>query len=310
MIRLSLRKPAMNLRYPSIVLLLLSINAFAAETVLPLKVDSGGIADRDTRTFTVALLVNGKPHDFAWGCSGWTMVSESFAKTAGLKVTKDETLESMTDAAGKPMFAGAAEMSVTLGGQKFLVYPKVIKDAYSPTPVGTVGYDIASLFQWEFNPDTEKPTLTLRPLGTKTAKPLAVLPLVDDGERVWLSVNVRNVPFDLVIMPQASDIMAGPAIQKKWDLTKGKIEDVPSPAGPIRTATLSDREPVALSKTISEKGVTIVLIGSPDAGDDLPASTNGVGASILNRYVYVVDTKLKQFIILSRRTIPTTQPAK
>ncbi len=99
--------------------------------------------------------------------------------------------------------------------------------------LGTIGYDIASEFQWELNPEAEKPTLTIRPLGTKlAAKPIATLPLADDGERIWLNVTIRNVPFDLVIMPQASDITAGPAIQRKWDLTQGKIENVPTLAGP------------------------------------------------------------------------------
>lgn len=291
-------------------LFLFAVSAHAADTVISLKLDSGGIADgRDTRTFAIPLNVNGRDHLFAWGCSGWTMVSETFARENGLKIDKPtDDMAGYIDAEGNSMFAGVTEATVSLGGQKFPVTMRVLKDAYASG--NTVGYEIASRFQWELNPDVEKPTLTLRRLGSKIAgTPVAVLPITDDGERLWLNVNVRNWPFDLVIMPQASDIVAGPSIQKKWDLTKGKVENVPSPAGPVRTAHLREREPVQLAGKETVKSVTIILVGDPESGQDLPANTNAVGASILNRYVYVVDAKAKQMTLLSRRG-PTTQPAE
>jgi hypothetical protein len=294
-----------------LMLLLLAGPAIAADTVIPLKLDSGGVQDgRDTRTFSIPILINGKEHHFAWGCSGWTMVSETFAKENSLKIGKPtDDVVGFVDAEGKPMFAGVADASVTLAGQKIPVSMKVLKDAYASG--NTIGYDIAGKFQWELNPAGEKPTLTLRPPGSKIAgTPVAVLPITDDGERLWLNVNVRNWPFDLVIMPQASDIVAGPSIQKKWDLTKGKVEDVPSAAGPVRTATLREREPVQLAGKETVKNVTIVLVGDPESGQDLPANTNAVGASILNRFVYVVDPKTKQMTLLSRVAPATTQPAK
>jgi len=288
--------------------LILNPFAYAAETVIPLKLDSGGIADRDTRTFAVPVTINGKSYDFAWGCSGWTIVSESFAKQAGLKVVPDYSLESWVDAAGKPLFAGTVIVEVAFADRKTKAPLHVLKDAYTDgKTLGTIGYDLAGQFQWELNPDAEKPTLTLRQLGTKfPVAPLAVLPLVDDGERVWLNVTVRNVAFDLVVMPQASDITAGPTVQRKWDLTKGKIEDVPTPAGPVRTITLGPREPVQLNKKIGETGVTIMLIGDPKAVLEPPATTNGVGASLLNRFVYIVDLKTKQMVLLSRVKLPAT----
>ncbi len=300
-----------------ILLILLCISAFiptarGADTVIPLKIDAGEIKDRDTRTFAVPVTIGGKEYDFAWGCSGWTIVSESFARQARLKVQADESLAGWVDGAGKPLFTGLVEVEVTFGGKKSLIVVRVIKDAYTdPKTSGTIGYEIASLYQWELNPDADKPTLTLRPLGTKlAAKAIAILPLIDDGERVWLNVSVRNVAFDLVIMPQASDITAGPGVQRKWDLTQGKIEDVPTPAGPVRTITLGPKEPVVFSKHVAETGVTIVLIGDPKSKDDLPATTNGIGASVLNRYVYVVDCKTKQVSLMSKVKLPATQPAK
>ncbi len=301
----------------SILLFLFCVSVFnpsarAADIVIPLKIDSGDIKDRDTRTFAVPVTIGGKDYDFAWGCSGWTIVSESFAQQARLKVQADESLATWVDGAGKPLFAGLAEVEVTFGGKKSLIVVRVIKDAYTdPKTSGTIGYEIASLYQWELNPDAGKPTLTLRPPGTKLpAKPIATLPMVDDGERVWLNVTVRNVAFDLAIMPQASDITAGPGVQRKWDLTQGKIEDVPTPAGPVRTITLGPKEPVMLSKSTAEMGVTIVLIGDPKSQEDLPATTNGIGASVLNRYVYVVDCKTKQVSLMSKVKLPATQPAK
>jgi len=296
----------------AVFVLALALSARAADTVIPLKIDSGGIMERDTRTFSVPVAIAGKEYNFAWGCSGWTIVSQSFAKTAGLRVMPDDSLATWVDGAGQLLFAGVAETDVTFAGKKVRVPLRVLKDAYTDgQTLGTIGYDIASQFQWELNPDAEKPTLTIRPLGTKIAtKPIAVLPLTDDGERIWLSVTVRNVPFDLVIMPQASDITAGPQIQRKWDLTQGKIEDVPTPAGPVRTITLGPKEPVQLSKALAEMGVTIVLVGDPKSKDDLPATTNGVGASLLNRYVYVVDVKTKQFSLIAKMQTPTTQPTK
>ncbi|CAN5492761.1 hypothetical protein BH10PLA1_BH10PLA1_16500 [soil metagenome] len=295
-----------------LLILLLAPLTRAADTVIPLKLDSGGIADRDTRTFAVPVTINGKSYDFAWGCSGWTIVSESFAKQAGLKVLPDEGLASWVDATGQPLFAGTALADVGFADRKVRSPLRVLKDAYTDgKTLGTIGYDIAGQFQWELDPDADKPTLTIRPLGTRLpVAPLAVLPLTDDGERVYLNVTVRNVAFDLVIMPQASDISAGPSVQRKWDLTKGKIEDVPSPAGPVRTITLGPKEPVQLSKKIAETGVTIMLIGDPKSEQDLPASTNGIGASMLNRYVYIVDLKTKQCALLSRVKLPATQPAK
>ena len=295
-----------------IALILLSLTALAhADTVIPLKLDSGGIVEgRDTRTFAVPIMINDKEQTFAWGCAGWTIVSETFAKENGLTVKKaKDELAGYIDAEGKPMFAGVAEVAVKFGGKQMGVQLKVLRDVFATG--NTIGYEIAGLFQWELNPDVAKPTLTLRQPGTKIdAKPLAVLPLTDDGERLWLSVTVRNVPFDLVIMPQASDIIAGPSIQKRWDLTKGKVEDVPSVAGPVRTAKLSEKEPIVLAKKVTETNVSIVLVGDPDSGQDLPANTNAIGASILNRYVYVVDPKTKQMTLLSRMPTPTTQPAK
>ena len=294
------------------LLLLLSLTTLAhADTVIPLKLDSGGIVEgRDTRTFAVPITINDKEQTFAWGCAGWTIVSETFAKENGLTVKKaKDELAGYIDAEGKPMFAGVAEVAVKFGGKQMGVQLKVLRDVFATG--NTIGYEIAGLFQWELNPDVAKPTLTLRQPGTKIdAKPLAVLPLTDDGERLWLSVTVRNVPFDLVIMPQASDIIAGPSIQKRWDLTKGKVEDVPSVAGPVRTAKLSEKEPIVLAKKVTETNVSIVLVGDPDSGQDLPANTNAIGASILNRYVYVVDPKTKQMTLLSRMPTPTTQPTK
>ncbi len=299
-----------RLRVFAVISLLSFVHAtIAADVVISLKLDSGGVADgRDTRTFAVPITINGKEQTFAWGCAGWTLVSESFAKENTLKITKGpDDLATYVDAAGKPMFAGVSDVAVKFGGKQIGVQLKVLKDAYATG--NTIGYEIANQFQWELNPDATNPTLTLRPPGTKIAgSPIAVLPLTDDGERLWLSVTVRNVPFDLVVMPQASDIIAGPSIQKRWDLTKGKVEDVPSPAGPVRTAKLSEKEPIQLAKKVTEKNVAIVLVGDPDSGQDLPANTNAIGASILNRYLYVVDANTKQMTLLAR--IPTTQPTK
>src|SRR5699024_8386274 len=125
------------------------------------KVDSGAIFERDTRTFAVPITINGKEHAFAWGCSGWTMVSETWAKENELRITKgDEELAAYIDAEGKPMFVGVAEVTVSFGGQKLLLPMKVLKDAYASG--NTIGYEIAGRFQWELNPDATKPTLTLR----------------------------------------------------------------------------------------------------------------------------------------------------
>jgi len=287
-----------------------SLRAADEAVVVPLKVDMGGIGDRDSRCWAVPVTVNGERADFAWGCGGFTIISEAFAHRAKLAVRPDDETTGYVDPGGQPLFAGQAEATFTLAGQTFKVYAKVMKDAYIGGRTGALGYDVAKHYQWQVNPDRRRPTMTLRAPGrAPTSRPIAVLPMRDDGENLWLAVKIRNVAVDVCLMPQSTDLQVAPEQQARWDLAWGKVEEIQSYMGPVQSTFLEGKDTVELARDVVETDLLLLLIGDPKHPEKTPAARSGIGASLLNRYVYVVDPQLKQFMILARVPKPTTRPA-
>ena len=76
-------------------------------------------------------------------------------------------LDGVVDGEGQKMFVGEARTTLFFGGRSHKVTVKVMRDsAYNKGMTGVIGYDVAIAFQWEMNPDVEKPTLTVRLPGT------------------------------------------------------------------------------------------------------------------------------------------------
>lgn len=298
----------MRRSYTILVLLLTALPALADETVIPLKTDSGVAPNRDTRTWRLPVRCNDVDAEFTWGCSGWTIIGETFARQAKLRISLSIDLDGYVDAAGKPMFLGEADVAITIGKRTTKTTAMVMRDAeYNRGLTGTLGYDVARQYQWEINPAAA--TLTLRPPRTAPAsRPIAILPLKDEKEDLWINVKIRNVAVDVRLMPQNSDLTAGPDLQNKWDLSKARPEDVKTFLGGVRSAVLTGRSLTKLAPGLTEMNVYVILVGDPDKPAATPGAKSGIGASLLNRFVYCVDADLKQFRIMSRVRPPASQP--
>ncbi|HEY8668032.1 MAG TPA: hypothetical protein VIL86_15380 [Tepidisphaeraceae bacterium] len=302
---------------PGVVALVLSLSTARAappggadepDVVIPLSVELGDLHDRDCRVFGVPVVCGGIKATFVWGCGGENIITEKFARDCKLDITPNHDFDQYVDPEGKRMFLGEAKTKLEIGGVGETTTVQVMRDSkYTQGQSCTIGYDIAKRFQWELNP--LKRTLTLRAAGTHlAAKPLAVLPLKDEAENFWIPIKIRNTPVDVRLIPQTTDIQAGPELQKKWDLEKdGQKVEVNSYMGSIRTILLKGRDTVTLGNQIVERDALVILL------DDSPAAKSGIGQSLLNRFVYCVDPKRKEFAILQRIALEqaraTTRPA-
>jgi hypothetical protein len=286
------------------------------QTVLSLTVIGGGIGDRDARTFGVPVTLNQVKGTMAWGCAGWTVVSDSYARRCGLKIERDEETEAIRDGNNRMAFLGAANAILTVGHVSVRHLVRVMRDDLMDTnaegkPIdGTIGYEFAKEAQWEIIPDAEKPTITLRRPGTPlTTQPVAVLPMREDDERFWLNVKVRGQAVDVILMPQSSDIQAGPDLQKKWDLASGAKLDIKALAGEVRGVMLVGKDAVVLSPDVIETNVTMLLVGHQNDAPT-PANHSGLGGSFLNRFRYCVDPARKEFAVLERYKSPAGPPSR
>jgi hypothetical protein len=295
------------MRIPSILapIALLNVCLLADDPVIALKVEGAGGPGMDTRVFSVPLVCNGAEAHFIWGCGGWTIVSESFAEKASLKVRDDPDVAGFAAADGKPIFAGSADTDIRLGARSHRENVKVMRDKYADRGMaGIVGYAIARQYQWEVNPDWTRPTLTLRSPGSRpTSQPVAVVPLKDDDDNLWLKVKVRGEAVDLCLIPQSTDMQAGPELQRRWDIASGKATDIKSFMGSIRTVMLMGKDAVELAPQFVESNVRVILVGSPK-DEPNPSQRSGLGASLLNRFIYCVDPQEGKFMILGRPRPP------
>jgi len=286
--------------------------AAADELVIPLKVASGHIGPHgDNRIFAVPVRCGGVEADWVWGCGGYTTVSQAFANRCALTILPESDLEDVRDADGQPMFVGEARTTLWFGGRTHKSTVKVMRDSiYNRGMTGVIGYDVAIAFQWEINPDPLKPTLTLRPPGSQTPrKPILTLPLKDDRDNLWINVKIRNVPVDVLLMPQSSDIQIAPDLQRKWDIESGLQHDVVGYLGPERTRKLTGgKDCVELSPELREHNLVVILVGDKNRPELTPAARSGIGQSLLNRFHYAVDARLGKFMIYQRCSA-TTRPA-
>ncbi|MGA2500344.1 MAG: hypothetical protein ABSH20_21590 [Tepidisphaeraceae bacterium] len=296
------------------LLLLVCLRLVAEDQVIPLKVESGAIEEgRDSRIFNVPVNIRGDEHRFIWACGGWTTIRESLARDLSLPIAEDDETAGYTDASGQPMFVGKTRMPLSFGGIAQNVSMKVARDAaYNKGLAGIIGYDVASRFQWEVNPDPKAPTLTLRPAGTaRPANPLATLPLRDEADNLWIPVTIRNASVEVLLAPQLSDIQAAPDMQKAWDIETGQGHDVASEFGNLRTRRLvGAKDVVELSPEVREAGCTVMLVGDKNHPERTPNARSGLGQSFLNRFTYCVDPRIGKFWVLKKMhpPRPTTRP--
>lgn len=274
---------------------------------LPLKVTEGDLFNRDARVYSIPVECGGASTLFTWACGGETIVSQAFAVRAGLRIKPDPDNAGFMDGRGQPLFAGSAQADLKIVGRSHPVSVWVMRDGeHNKEMTGIIGYQVARNYQWEIDPRV--PQLTLRPPGTKPdKKPLASLPLKEENQNFWINLKLRNVPVDLCLIPQSTDLQAGPALQKKWDLDHGGLKiETKSYLGNVRTVTLSGKSGAYFTPEIFETEILCILV------DENPNAPSGVGQSLLNRFVYSVDPQLKQFNILARVTLKearaTTQP--
>ena len=130
---------------------------------------------------------------------------------------------------------------------------------------------------------------------------MATLPLKDDRDNLWINVKIRNVPVDVLLAPQSSDIQIDPELQRKWDLQGGTETEVIGYLGKERYRKLTGgKDCIELAGTIREHGLLVILIGDKNHPELTPSARSGLGQSLLNRFVYCVDAKRKEFRILSR----------
>jgi hypothetical protein len=272
----------------------------AKDVVVKLGVESGRPGDhgRDTRVFTISVTCADAKANFTWGCGGQTIITRSFAQKARIEVRDNEGLKQYVDGgSGKPIFAGDAPIDVVFGGQSHQVVALVMYDTPANRNVpGVIGLDAATMQQWEIDPRV--PQITFRALGSvpeKRSKPLATIPLKEEDENLMVHVKVRGAEEDVVLMPQAAEFQASPALQKAWDLDPAASSGA---AGSGRVLTFRGGvESLAFNEQIAETNFLVFLLGAEN-----PNARSGVGQSILNRFVYSVDAQRKEMVLWERVT--------
>jgi hypothetical protein len=278
------------------------------EQVLSLSVVEDEIGDPG-RVFLMPVTCNGVEAQFELGCFGDTRISESFAKQCDAHVYPDAELDQTRDPEGRPIFSGTAMMRIALGGQEQEVRAQVMRDecCQKPEKQGTLGFDVLKTWQWEVDPTV--PKLTLRAPGTPPAKrPLALLPLKVTPLGYYLRVRIRNVSEDVSLMPASSFVQAGPALQRKWDLSSGKeIKMEVKRFGTVRTVWLHGDDIVELTPMLRETDLPVALMDDPKKPHFKNFEENGLGQFVLNRYVYCVEPKRQQLRIMQR--VPQQGPA-
>ena len=303
------------LRLVLLCLLILAPRAAAQETVIALKVAFGQVVkDRDLRVFAMPAKVDETETQLVWGCNAFTEITQSLASKCGLDVKPDRETEQYLDGTGQPLYIGRTRADITIGGRRVTVGNiKVRRDSQFTKGIdGEIGYEIVALFQWELNPDPEKPTLTLRPTGAKPAGgAVATIPMKDEGDNLWLTVKARNADVAVALAPQVSDIQAAPDLQKAWDIASGQEEKHKGLLGTQRIRKLTGaRDYVEFTPQVREGDLVVILIGDKDNPDAAPGARSGLGASLLNRFVYRVDVRAKEFTIVKRLGPPTGKMAQ
>ena len=139
-------------------------------------------------------------------------------------------------------------------------------------------------------------------------QPLATIPLKDENQNLWVNIKIRNVAVDVCLIPQSTDLQAAFDLQKRWDLEhKGLKVETNTYLGNVRTTKLTGKSGAFLSPDIFETDLLVILL------EENPNARSGIGQSLLNRFVYCVDTDKKEMSILARVTLnevqATTQPA-
>jgi hypothetical protein len=287
-----------------------------AEQVLPLSVVEDEAGDPG-RVFLLPVTCNSVEARFELGCFGDTRISENFAKQCDARVYPDAELDNTLDPDGKPIYAGTAMVRIVLAGQEQEVRAQVMKDecCQKPEKEGMLGFDVLRNWQWEVDPTV--PELTLRAPGAPPVrKPLAILPLKVTPLGYYLRVRIRNVSEDVSLMPASSFVQAGPALQRKWDLSSGKeIKLDVKRFGAVRTVWLHGDDVVELTPMLRETDLLVALMDDPKKPHFKNMEENGLGQCVLNRYIYCVEPRRQQLRIMARvpqqkpTSVPATAPA-
>lgn len=261
-----------------------------------------GKDDDPGRVFWVPVNVNGVDANFELGGYGITRISESFSRRCDAAILPDVELSKNRDPDGKSIFAGAAIVNFSFGGQTRELRVAVLKDecCQKPEKQGMLGFDVLRSWQWEVDPT--KPSLTLRPPGTTPAHPpMAIVPLRPNINGFFMRIRIRNVSEDVALMPGSSFVQAGPDLQRSWDMTSGKhLELEVKRFGDVRTVWLHGDDVVELSKTLHETDLPVALIGDPKKPRFTLMEANGLGQCVLNRFVYCVEPKREQLRLIKR----------
>ena len=282
------------------------------EQVLPLTVIEDETGDPG-RVFLVPLTCNGVEANLELGGFGDTRISESFARKCNARVYPDAELDQTRDPEGRPIYTGTAMVRIDLAGHEQEVRAEVMRDecCQKPEKEGMLGFDVLRNWQWEVDPRV--PTLTLRAPGTPPAKrPLALLPLKVTTSGYYLRIRIRNVSEDVSLMPSSSFVQAGPALQRKWDLSSGKeIKLEVKRFGPVRTVWLRGDDVVELTPMLRETDLLVALMDDPKKPHFKNMEENGLGQCVLNRYIYCVEPRRRQLRIMARvpQQKPTSAPA-
>ena len=275
--------------------------ALRHDQVIPLTIAEGTTQDMG-RVFTVPIECNGQQGHFVLGCFGPSRISKSFAGQCGAEVFTDDSLDKYRDADGKWIFAGSARVTIKFGGKERELVLSVMKDEYcqKPEKEGMIGNELIAPFQWEVDPTV--PSLTLRPPATLPAgKPLAILSMRITHEGYFINVRVRNVTQEVALMPSSSFLQAGPELQRKWDFNSGKKLDLEvNRFGNVREFQLRGDDAVELRADLRETNLPVALVGDVKHPAPLSMLNSGLGACVLNRFVYCIEPRRQQLRLMRR----------
>jgi len=266
--------------------------------------------DASAKVFGVPVECNGVTDQFAWKTIGATQISESFARRCKIKVVpfgQDPPLAPEV----RQFCAGTAVADVKFAGQSFHIKALVLRDELCQDAErnGCLGFDVASAFQWTWNPAV--PAITLRPPGSKPAtQPVATAPMRVYGECFWLTVTIRNEPVEVRILPMASCVQADQELQHKWDMSSTRPVEVRHDRfGSVRYIELHGKDTVAIGKDLAETDLIVLLAGNARNANAGPKTSGGLGLNFLNRFVFTVDPQTHQFMVFSRVSPSATRPA-
>ncbi len=285
-------------------------------SVIPMGIESGAANDhgRDTRVFTIPVMCAGHKAKFTWSGSGQTLITASYAQEINATINDNPDLKTFLGSDGKPLFHGDAAVELEFAGKKHSATVFVIRDdQITPGVGGIIGYDLARDYQWEVDPRV--PRITLRRAGTPARrKAMATLPLKEEDLELYVRVKLRGIEEDLSLMPNAPYVQAAEKLQEAWNSAHvGKPSQERDVNGMRMIVLTGNRDALALSDDVVEMDLAVLLLADGGTGH------SSLGSSVLNRFVYCVDPKRKDVMLLERvepaaakpdgQRLPAKQPA-